>query len=240
MLTILHTNDFHGTLNRERAEAIRGLKESTDGIYLDSGDCIKSGNLNVPLKPEAAWSHLATAGCDAGTIGNRETHLLESAFEAKMAGHEHPIVCANMRRRDGRLVFPEVHFLHRPDYRIAVIGTMVPMVTSRMAARHASAYLWDPPIPSIVERAESLRNEVDCLIAVTHIGTKLDLELARQCPHLDFILGGHSHTVLEEPERVGNTFVCQGGSHGKFVGRYLWKGRGQLEDADLIPLPASR
>lgn len=240
MLTILHTNDFHGRLDESRTKAIRRLKETNDAIYIDSGDCIKAGNLAIPLKPEEAWAWLARAGCDAGTIGNRETHLLESAFQAKLAGAEHPLICANLRMKDGRLVFPEVYRLEKNRMRIGIVGVMVPMVTARMASRHASAYLWDPPIPAAAERAELMRREVDCLIAVTHIGHKQDLELAAVCPHFDFILGGHSHTVVEEPIRVGDTFVCQGGSHGKFVGRYIWKGRGRLEDADLIPLPASR
>jgi len=240
MLTILHTNDFHGRLDAERADAIRERKESSGAVYFDSGDCIKAGNLAVPLKPEAAWPLLARAGCDAGTIGNRESHVLESGLQAKLAGHEHPIVCANMRTKDGRLVFPEVHFLEKQGVRIGIVGVMVPIVTARMASRHASAYLWEAPIPAAKVQAEAIRTQVDCLIAITHIGHRQDLELAEICPEFDFILGGHSHTVLDEPVRVGNTFVCQGGSHGRFVGRYVWQGRGRLDDADLIPLPGSR
>jgi 2',3'-cyclic-nucleotide 2'-phosphodiesterase (5'-nucleotidase family) len=115
----------------------------------------------------------------------------------------------------------------------------VPMVTERMASRHASAYIWDPPIPVAATLAEALRPKVDCLIALTHIGHRQDLELASSCPLFDLILGGHSHTVLEEPVRVGDTFVCQGGSHGRFIGKYRWSGKGSLEGG-LIGLDGSQ
>jgi len=234
MLTLLHTNDFHGALDERRVDFIRGLK-SPDSVYFDSGDCIKAGNLAIPLRPETAWELLDKAGCDASTLGNRETHVLESAFRAKLEGVRHPIVCANLKRKDGSLVFPAHVVLQRAGLRVGVIGVMVPMVTERMASRHASAFLWDQPIPAASAEAERLRKEVDCLIAITHIGHKQDLTLASSCPYFDLVLGGHSHTVLERPERIGDTFVCQGGSHGRFLGRYVWAGKGNLAEAELLP-----
>ena len=96
------------------------------------------------------------------------------------------------------------------------------MVTERMATKAASAYLWDPPIPNAIELVEELRPNVDLLICMTHIGHRQDLELAEKCQAIDVILGGHSHTVLEAPQKVGRVAVCQGGSHGRFAGIYEW------------------
>jgi 2',3'-cyclic-nucleotide 2'-phosphodiesterase (5'-nucleotidase family) len=237
LLTVLHTNDFHGTLDPARAERLAALKaDAREGaVYFDSGDAIKAGNLAIPVRPERAWELLDFAGCDASTLGNRETHVLEAAFRAKLAGARHPIVCANLRQKDGARPLPSHVILERGGLRIGVFGVMVPMVTDRMASRHASAFLWDPPLPAAKTQVEELRGQVDCLIALTHIGHRQDLELAASCPELDFVLGGHSHTIVPEPVRVGQCCVCQGGSHGRFVGRYVWKGRGEVEGG-LIPL----
>lgn len=224
-LALLHTNDFHGTLTLEKARDIAALKAELGALYFDSGDCIKTGNLGVPLRPEKAWELLHLAGCDAGTLGNRETHVLASAFKAKLEGHRHPLLCANLRCKDGTRPLPEHVILGN----VGVFGVMVPMVTERMATQAASAYLWDPPITTAKRKVEELRGQVDCLIALTHIGFKKDQELAAVCPEIDVILGGHSHTDLQHPLRMGDTFICQGGSHGKFIGRYEWAGRGQLD-----------
>lgn len=238
-LVLLHTNDFHGTLNAAKAAFIRRLKEESKEptLYFDAGDCIKAGNLAIPLKSDPAWAFLAEAGCDAGVIGNRESHVLEGAFAKKIAGHRHPLLCANLMKKDGSRPLPEDHIFRLDGLTVGVVGVMVPMVTKRMATAPASAYLWDPPIPTAIERAEALRDKADCLIALTHIGFRQDQDLAEKTGLFDIILGGHSHTLLQEPVRVGSTAICQGGSHGKYVGRYVWeKGAGVVESS-LIALP---
>lgn len=222
-LVFLHTNDFHGTLTQAKAERLRTLKPE-GALYFDSGDCIKTGNLAIPTRRESAWDLLAAAGCDAGVLGNRETHIVKAAFLAKLEGHRHSLLCANLRAKDGSRPLAGAVTFERSDLRVGVFGVMVPMVTPRMATQAASAYLWDPPLEAARAQVEVLRPQVDVLIALTHIGVRLDRELATAVEGIDVIFGGHSHTVLEQPERVGSTWICQGGSHGRYVGVYEWKG----------------
>lgn len=212
---------MHGTLNAEKFERIWALRNDSD-LYFDSGDAIKTGNLGVPFRQEPVWEDFAKLRCDASVLGNRETHVIESAFKAKLAGASHPVLCGNLRRKDGSHPLPRTLTLEMRGYRVGLIAVMVPMVTERMKTKGASAYLWDAPIPTAAELAESLRPKVDLLIALTHIGHKQDLELAEKVPLFDAILGGHSHTVVETPVRIGRTAVCQGGSHCRFAGRYEW------------------
>lgn len=204
------------------ADEIARLKSELGAIYLDSGDCIKTGNLGVPLRPEPAWDRLARAGCDASVLGNRETHVLPAAFEAKLRGARHPLLCGNLRTKDGGRPLPRTLRLDRNGLKIGVLSVMLPMVTERMSTKAASAYLWDPPLETARSLAAELRGACDLVIALTHIGHRQDRLLAEACPEIDVILGGHSHTVLEQPERVGRTWVCQGGSHGRFIGVYSW------------------
>jgi 2',3'-cyclic-nucleotide 2'-phosphodiesterase (5'-nucleotidase family) len=220
-LTILHTNDLHGKLEGSRFEILLEARRSVD-LYFDSGDCVKAGNLAVPVHPDPVWARLHEADCTASVIGNRETHLIESAFWAKLAGREHPVLAANLRRKDGSRPLPGYMERDIRGLRVGILGVSVPMVTERMVARTASAFLWDDPLESARALAEESRPRVDLLIALTHIGHAKDLALAEGCPGIDVILGGHSHTVLESPVLVGRTYVCQGGSHGRFMGRYEW------------------
>ena len=225
MLRILHTNDFHGALDERREGVLAGLREKVD-LYFDCGDCIKSGNLAVPLKPDPVWPRLAALRCTASVPGNRESHPLEGPFRMKLAGAEHPILCGNMvRRSDGERVLPGTMLIEANGLRVGVVAVMVAMVTSRMATRVASQFLWTEPLATATELAREVRPHVDCLIALTHIGFRKDMELAARCPEIDLILGGHSHTVLEQAELVGKTAVCQAGSHGRFAGVYGWDGK---------------
>ena len=212
---------MHGTLSPEIAERLRPLREESD-LYFDGGDCIKTGNLGVPLKQEPVWDRLRELHCTASVLGNRETHIRESAFRKKIQGAAHPILCANMKRKDGTYPLSRFLEIERHGVRVGVIGVMVPMVTAKMKTQVASVYLWDPPIAVAKDLAVELRPRVDLLIGLTHIGQKQDFRLIEQCPLFDVVFGGHSHTILQEPIRVGNTFLCQGGSHNRFAGVYEW------------------
>lgn len=113
---------------------------------------------------------------------------------------------------------------------------MVPMVTERMLSRVVSDFIWSDPIETAKVLVAELRSQCDLLIALTHIGFKQDQILAETCPVIDVILGGHSHTVLETPVQVGSTFVCQGGSHGKWLGVYQWDSELRRLSGGLTPL----
>jgi 5'-nucleotidase len=236
LITLLHTNDTHGGLTRDKLPFLLSLRPKAD-LYFDTGDCIRAGNLAVPMRPEPVWGLLAEAGCSASVPGNRESHVLASGKRAKFAGVFHPVVCANWRDRRGRRVFPSHVLLDVKGLRVAVLGVMVPMVTAGMASRAASSYVWDPPVACAVEVAASLRGSSDIVIALTHIGLVNDRKLAEATKDIDLILGGHSHTVLERPEVVHGTPICQGGSHARFVGRYVLEVGKGLKRAELLPWP---
>ena len=223
MIRILHTNDLHGHLGAQKLTKLQELRQDAD-LFFDSGDAIKSGNLGIPLRPEAVWGHFRDLECTASTLGNRESHILEYGLRAKLLGADHPIVCGNWTDRDGALIFPSRLQFECQSVRIGVIAAMVPMVTRRMKTQAASAYLWRPPLETLREDAANLRGEVDLLVALTHIGHRADVELAQDNPGIDIIFGGHSHTVINAPEKYGFTYVCQGGSHGRFAGVYEWDG----------------
>ena len=56
------------------------------------------------------------------------------------------------------------------------------------------------------------------LIFLTHLGHEEDLALAETFPNADLIVGGHSHTMVPQPVRVGDTWVVQADHYGKHVG----------------------
>ncbi len=145
------------------------------------------------------------------------------------------MVCANWKDKRGRRVFPSHVVLDVKGVTVAVFGVMVPMVTAAMATQAASNYLWDMPVPVAVEMAAALRKSSDLVIALTHIGFSSDKKLAEATTDIDLILGGHSHTVLDKPEVVNGTPICQGGSHARFVGRYVIEVGKGLKKAELLP-----
>ncbi len=219
-LTLLHTNDVHNRWSAELVEQLRRLKAQHHALLLDAGDCIRAGNLGIPLAPESAWERMRQAGYDAITMGNREFHITPLGFQAKLRGAPCPVLCANLRPKspDTPLPVQPVWQTVHQGVRMSIIGLTVPMVTPRMKSALLSAYLFDPPIEVAKQWVAKLRPESDLLIALTHIGAKADRQLAEACPELDVIIGGHSHTPIMPPERIGRVWLTQAVPFGKGIG----------------------
>ncbi|MDW8051114.1 MAG: metallophosphoesterase [Armatimonadota bacterium] len=210
-IALIHTNDAHNRWNAAFVERLRTLKAQHHALLLDSGDCIRAGNLGIPLQPEPAWAWMQQAGYDAIALGNREFHLTVAGLLAKTRRAPAPLLCANLRPKqpDTPLPVQAVWQTVHAGVRVAVLGLTVPMITPQMYSAALSAYVFDPPIETARAWVARLRPEADLLIALTHIGITQDRLLAEACPELDVILGGHSHTPIHPPEQVNGVWISQ-------------------------------
>jgi len=226
---------MHGRLDDPGLERLVQLRAGATR-YFDCGDAVKSGNVGAPTRQDPVWGRLSRAECDAGAPGNREFHVSSAAFRRKLRGCRHPLLAANMSwngRAHKPLLPPPNRALllgSQPPLAsamtlgdIGVFGVMVPMVTERMAARAVSAFLHRDPIEAARECVEWLRPRCKVLVALTHIGLRSDKRLAEEVPGVDIILGGHSHDLLEEPLRVGCTWIAHVGAHAYFAGVHEFK-----------------
>lgn len=237
-LHIFHTSDFHGKLSPAKARFLAELRRAhSPSLYFDTGDLVRSGNLGFAATADPGWELLHQAGCDASVPGNRESHPIPAGFQSKLRGARHPVLCANVRHKDGRPFLPAHTVIEVEGLRVAVLGVMVPMVTRSMASSVASGLLWDAPLPSAREQAENLRGQSDLLIALTHIGLAADRELAASEPKIDLILGGHTHALFETPEHVGQVTISHVGSHGRYVGGLVWEPGEGITSGEVLNLP---
>lgn len=243
-LHILHTNDFHNHLSLTQADKIRRAKNGLENVLLlDAGDAISAGNIGVRPGGEPILTLMSESGYDAMAMGNREFHVADALLRLKIGKAAFPILCANMRWRGDRgetlPVVPNIVRTLSNGLRVGVFGLTVPMVTSRMAARVVSAFLFDDPVMVARAQITELRSQVDVLIALTHIGLRKDERLASECPELDLIIGGHSHDVLREPRMDLGVPIVQGGWFGHWLGRValdMHDGTARLTTGELMPL----
>ena len=221
MLTIYHTNDLHNRLTSEKAARLRELKSSTPGsILLDCGDAIWSGNIYFRPDGEPALKLMNDAGYDAMAMGNREFHFLETGLRKKIGWADFPVLSANIRPTNGAdLPVKSDITIERDGVRVVIFGLTVPMITEKMLVKRVSAYVFDDPIATAARIVPGLRERADILIALTHIGLKFDRELAVSVSGIDLIIGGHTHSVIEQPEMVGQTAIVQAGWFAHYVGK---------------------
>ena len=210
--TVLHTNDMHGRLNESRARALSRIRQSLgEAIVLDAGDALSAGNLYPNPFGEPVLERMRAVGYDAMCLGNREFHLFSRVLRWKLADCPHEVLSANLRARRGEC--PEVKKVRRRRLsngaRVCVFGLTLPMVRERMRVAKVASLVLDDPLEVGEAMAKELRGECDLLIALTHLGLKKDKELLERAPEIDLVVGGHSHTPLEEPLKVGRGYIVQ-------------------------------
>ncbi len=224
-IKILHTNDFHGKLNQRAFEILLENRKRAD-YYFDSGDAVKFGNVSVPFAPDEVWSQLRKLNCTASVPGNREFHVNANVFRKKIEGLGHPMLCGNLAWNgksrtplygDQDKPFPDLIMIDG----IGIFGLIVPMVTEKMAARHISSFINSNPISSGHELVAELKG-CKLIVCLSHLGTKMDGELAKNVNGIDVIFGGHSHEILNPPILINGTIICQSGSHGRTAGLYTF------------------
>lgn len=225
-ITILHTNDLHShfefwpQIRRFLTGQKQQLSSASSSCYVvDIGDHVDrvhpftegtKGRGNVEL--------LNHAGYDVVTIGNNEgitfshedlQHLYDEAtFE---------VVVANLFTEDGQRPIWSLPFTIRETdlgTRIGFIGATAPF-TSFYAKLN---WLVTNPFDAIEEQVHNLREKVDVLVVLSHLGLQDDRLLAKQCPQIDVILGAHTHHLLPQGEKIGNTLLAATGKFGQYVG----------------------
>ena len=248
-LVILHTNDTHSCivpLNENLADKnvagrggfIRRLellkdqrREDPDLLYFDSGDFSQGSPYYTMFKGDVEVGLMNRMGIDAATIGNHEFDfgLENMARIFKMATF--PIVCANYDFTgtpvEG-LVKPYV-IIKRKGVKIGVFG-LAPQLDGLVAKQTCEGVRYLDPVAKALEVATFLKEKKKCdlVICISHLGWKMDvtddLAAIAGSRNIDLVLGGHSHTYLEELEYVKNLDgkdvpVDQNGKHGVWIGK---------------------
>ncbi|HMM27714.1 MAG: 5'-nucleotidase C-terminal domain-containing protein [Chloroflexota bacterium] len=229
-ITILYTGDIHGRVERLTRAAylaqIHRYELTAVGrhvLLLDAGDVEERQLLESELtKGAAMFRLLKAAGYNASAVGNGAALTygpqVLSAI-AKSSGL--PLVCANMLTRD-------VHPTPVPGTSPTLIIPCGPVrvgllgLTSQMNGLYERFYpVKMPDVLDVAWRyAHTLRAQgCEVVGVVSHLGYDLDVQLVRAVPDLSFVIGGHSHTLLDYPTEIGGVPICHAGHFGRHLGR---------------------
>lgn len=226
-LTILHTNDIHSHFEMMSANAAvisreRNAVGENAVLVLDIGDHMD----RAAAETEGTMGHanvdvINLTRYDAITIGNNEGLTVPSdALAAAYAGLQCPVVCCNIYESAGGQPpqWMKQHILvEKNGIKIGITGA---------TAAFSSFYRllgWEAENPeaAIARQVSLLRDHVDVMIVMSHLGINADKDLAEQVSGIDVILGGHTHHVLEEPLIINGTAVCGAGKFGNYVGKVV-------------------
>jgi 2',3'-cyclic-nucleotide 2'-phosphodiesterase (5'-nucleotidase family) len=239
-LVIFHTNDIHSRFLPERASwredsamvggfaALSGYldslrKDNVRSIYLDAGDVMTGNpicNINYDgIDGGALLKFYDLLDLDAFELGNHEFDKgTEFARLFSRAAH-FPVLCSNLvEKGKPEPAFKPFVILERDGLKIGVIGLILEGFVDIVTKSSSESF----DVLKAAETAQSYIDELDprtdLIILLTHIGIEDDRKLAQQLHNVDLIIGGHSHTRLDEPGKVNGIVIAQAGSYCKNLG----------------------
>ena len=229
-LVILHTNDVHSRIDpfpddgsrnagyggaARRAAIIEQLrKEHEHVLLLDAGDIFQGtpyfnfylGELDIKL--------MSAMGYDATTMGNHDFDGGLENYEKQMREQGNfPVIISNYDFSDtvmhDRYISRKV--FTKGDLRIGVTGAGIEMDGLVPPALYGPTRYLDP-IAHATAEADILKHDEKCdlVICLSHLGYKYDnakvsdIHLAQNSRSIDIIIGGHTHTFMDQPEYYRN------------------------------------
>jgi len=223
---LYHTNDIHSHFDRfsSLCSYLKQVRGEND-LVLDAGDFNDFRSVMISgTMGRAGKVLLKEAGYDALCIGNNEGFSGIECLE-EMAADDLPLLSVNLTKLDGSPILnvKKSVILERSGVRFLAIGAS-PYFGIEGEGKYNIFFNMDGlhshnPIPLI--REELFRNEglYDFSILLSHQGISTDEKCAQEIDGLDIIVGGHSHTLLDEALMVNQTIIHHAGEYGKQIGK---------------------
>jgi 5'-nucleotidase len=225
-LTVLHVNDTHSHLEpvpssvslkgektyldmggfaRLAAKARQVRSQSENVLLLHGGDAVQGTLYFTRFLGEADFAFLNRIGFDVMAIGNHEFDKGPRVLSSFFGMSDFPMVSANVdAAADPYLRDLVAGFTIKdlPGGRVGIVGLTLPE-TAFISSPGKTVRFNDIVTTARTMIGMLIREGVDKIIFLTHLGYETDQQLARSVSGIDLIVGGHSHSLLGDVGDLG-------------------------------------
>ena len=264
-ITILHTNDVHSHVEEfgpnagtnsnkggvaKRAALVESVrKENPNTLLLDAGDIFQGTPYFNFYGGELEFKLMSLLKYDVATIGNHDFDNGINGLYAQLPHAKFDFISANYDFSNTVMdthVKPYKTFV-KEGVKIGVFGLGIELngLVNKEAYKETK-YLDPVEIAQDMSRILKTEEQCDLIICLSHLGydyetstSKIsDLRLAKATQDIDLIIGGHTHTFLDEPTIETNAvgkkvIVNQVGCYGLYLGKIdFYFEANQLKESD--------
>ena len=211
---ILHTNDVHGAV--EGYAYIAQLKadyeaKGAEVILVDAGDFSQGTTYVSSTKGADAVTMMNAAGYDVVTLGNHEFDYGYAQLKENMSKAKFKVVCADVFNEDGTPIFDANYtYTTKSGVKVGFFGMETPETQTKANPALIKGLTFatgDAFTKAAADQVAALK-DADVVICLAHLG--IDAESAPSyrstglyaaVKGIDFIIDGHSHTVMTKGEK---------------------------------------
>ena len=213
-VNILAVNDMHANIDlfpqfAAIADSLRAI--DPDLLVLSAGDNRTGNPLNDMYTPSSypMVALMNQVGFDGSTLGNHDFDA--QSLPALIGLSNFRYICANITAPDTMGINTVPYKVFCPNgLKVGVIGAVQVNAKGRPDTHPDNVKgIKFKPASEVVPEYEWLSRECDITILLSHIGYEADVEMAKACPWLDLIIGGHTHSQLASGENTDDVLITQ-------------------------------
>ena len=210
---ILHTNDVHGAV--EGYAYIAQLKadyeaKGAEVILVDAGDYSQGTTYVSTTKGADAVTMMNAAGYDVVTLGNHEFDYGYAQLKENMSKAKFKVVCADVFNEDGTPIFDASYtYTTKSGVKVGFFGMETPETQTKANPALIKGLTFadkDAFNKAAADQVAALK-DADVVICLAHLGVDAEsapyrsTDLYAAVKGIDFIIDGHSHTVMTKGEK---------------------------------------
>ena len=208
---IVHSNDVHGAIAGYANIAALAAEYESQGakvIVADAGD-FSQGKVEVSSnKGLNAVKMMNAAGYDVATLGNHEFDYGYAQLKENLKEATFSTICCNILDENGKPAFEGSKVFDIDGLKVGFIGVNTPESQTKANPALIKGLTWlagDDMVKAVQAEADKLKADgTDVIVVLSHLG--VDPESKPNCSTdlwaglkgVDFIIDGHSHTVMEK------------------------------------------
>lgn len=210
---ILHTNDVHGAVNGYAYIAQLKADYEAKGaevILVDAGDYSQGKTYVSVTKGADAVTMMNAAGYDVVTLGNHEFDYGYAQLKENMSKAKFKVVCADVFNEDGTPIFDASYtYTTKSGVKVGFFGMETPETQTKAnpALIKGLTFATGDAFTKAAANQVAALKDADVVICLAHLGIDAEsapyrsTDLYAAVKGIDFIIDGHSHTVMTKGEK---------------------------------------
>lgn len=208
---IVHSNDVHGAIAGYANMAALAAEYESQGakvIVADAGD-FSQGKVEVSSnKGLNAVKMMNAAGYDIATLGNHEFDYGYAQLKENLKEATFSTICCNILDENGKPAFEGSKVFDIDGLKVGFIGVNTPESQTKANPALIKGLTWlagDDMVKAVQAEADKLKaGGTDVIVVLSHLGVDSESKPNRSTDlwaglkGVDFIIDGHSHTVMEK------------------------------------------
>lgn len=211
---ILHSNDVHGAVAGYSyiSELKKDFeKEGATVVMVDAGDFSQGTTYVSTTKGLDAITMMNAAGYDLATLGNHEFDYGYAQLKENISKANFTVLCADVFDENGSPIYSSGAIVTIGDLKIGFFGLETPEAQTKAnpalikGLKFVSGEKLYKQTQAVIDTLKEKGAQL--IIGITHLGVdgesepNRSIDLYNNTVGIDFLIDGHSHTVMTEGEK---------------------------------------